>query len=277
VRKVMFVKDSYAFVALPGGFGTLDEIRLTVTDSAAKAVDAVTGMAIQRFGLADGPHVRCWRILGERVRGRPAMLVSDVMKRDVVTVALSTPLAEVLDVLRRAGFRHVPVVEGDQLVGIISDRDLKGALPRTAGEGPRSAGDIMTRGPVTAAPMLTIEDAARIMTSRRISALPVVFQGRLVGMVSETDVLRILVAAMGADLPSSRLDVEIGDRRTAVSDAVAAVVESGAVVVSAMTLPRPGAGPRQLILRVATADPRPAVAALQARGFAVRDAGDWRG
>ena len=205
------------------------------------------------------------------------MLVADVMQRDVVTANPSTPLAEVILGLQRAGIRHVPVVEGDRLVGIISDRDLKRVLPLTAGGGPRPAADIMTREPATAAPMLTIEDAARIMTSRKISALPVVFEDRLVGIVSETDVLRILVAAMGADLPSSRLDVEIGDRRTAVSDAVAAVVESGAIVVSAMTLPRPGGGPRELILRVATADPRPALAALQARGFAVRDAGDWRG
>ena len=78
-----------------------------------------------------------------------------------------------------------------------------------------TAANVMARDVVTIGPMCAVEEAAQLMVERRISALPVTEGGRVVGMVSETDVLRMFVRAMGAAQPSSRIDVALGAEPTA--------------------------------------------------------------
>jgi acetoin utilization protein AcuB len=108
------------------------------------------------------------------------------------------------------------------------------------------------------------------MATRKISALPVTDGDRLVGIVTETDVLELFVRAMGVLEPSSRLDVILRDPAGGVGGVVRAVEETGARVASVMTLPAPG-GQREVVLRIATINPGPAVKALAAGGWVVRD------
>lgn len=201
------------------------------------------------------------------------MLIDDIVQRDLATVAPHDALADVLRLLNRKGVRHVPVVENNRLVGIISDRDIKSALALSLGPGGETiyctAGDIMTRDPQTIAPMSAVEEAARIMVTKRISALPVVEQGRLTGIVTETDLLQLLSHALGALEPSSRVDV-IGARRSAVSDVIDLVEATGIRISSVMTWMMP-AGTLDIVVRLATINPDPAVRALEANGYVVRD------
>lgn len=212
------------------------------------------------------------------------MLVQDIMQAQVITATSKTTLPEVLRLLERRGFRHVPVVDGGALVGIISDRDVKGAMVSAATStegrerdrllGRLTAGEIMTRTVTTVAPMFAVEDAARLMVTEKISALPVTEGGRLVGIVTETDVLELFVKAMGAGEPSSRLDVALGEDRSALAEVVRVVEEAGMQIASIMTLVS-RAGHMKAVVRVATINPGPAAKALEARGYAVRQ--PWRG
>jgi len=212
------------------------------------------------------------------------MLVQDVMQPTVVTVEPRTTLPVALRLVQQRGIRHLPVVEGDKLVGIVSDRDLKRAMASSASSLERheltylldrlTLEEIMTRAVITIAPMFPVEEAARVMVKERISALPVTEGGRLVGIVTETDVLDLFVRAMGAGEPSSRLDVVLGDRRHALPEIVATVEATGAPIASLMTL-RSARGVREAIVRVGTINPTAAVEALTAKGYEVRDA--WRG
>ena len=182
----------------------------------------------------------------------------------------------------RRGFRHLPVVDGGKLVGIISDRDLKQSMTSAAlaTEGPArdrlldelTAGQVMTRAVVTIGPMFGVEEAARLMATRKISALPVTEEGRLVGIVTGTDVLHLFVRAMGVLDPSSRLDVILRDPVAGLGDVVLIVESTGSRIVSLMTLELP-TGEREVMLRLATIDPGPAVKALKAGGYMVRGAG----
>lgn len=210
------------------------------------------------------------------------MLIKDIMQRDVVTVTPETRLPQVLRLLQPRGFRHVPVIQDAALVGIISDRDVKQAMVSLAGAGASGAElerarerltacEIMGRTVTTIAPMDTVEEAARRMATLKISALPVTEDGRLVGIVTETDVLQLFVRAMGVLEPSSRLDVILPGPDGGLGDVVHAVEDAGARIVSVMTLPGPDGG-REIVVRVATINPAPAVAALEARGYRVRDA-----
>jgi acetoin utilization protein AcuB len=131
----------------------------------------------------------------------------------------------------------------------------------------------MTGAVITIGPLCPIEDAARRMLEERISALPVTDGERLVGLVTETDVLRLFVRAMGAGEPSSRLDVALGNRPHALADVVHTVAAAGADIASLITLAGRG-GVNEVVIRVRTINPAPVVWALQARGFAVRE--PWR-
>ena len=145
------------------------------------------------------------------------MLVKDVMQEHPVTATLETRLPNLVRLLQRRGFRHLPVLDGGKLAGIISDRDLKQSMASAASttEGAErdrlleelTAGQIMARAVVTIGPMSGVEEAARLMATRKISALPVTEGDRLVGIVTETDVLQLFVRAMGVLEPSSRVDV----------------------------------------------------------------------
>jgi len=135
------------------------------------------------------------------------MLIKDMMQTQVVSVTPETRVADLLRVLQRRGIRHVPVMDGSKLAGIISDRDVKQSMMSAAlsTEGREreqlldrlTARQIMTPSVVTIGPMFGAEDAARLMVTRRISALPVVDGDRVVGIVTDTDLLGLLVRAMG--------------------------------------------------------------------------------
>src|SRR5215472_10370494 len=128
------------------------------------------------------------------------MLVREIMQAAPVTVKVDTPLSELARLLARRGFRHVPVMDGSTLIGIVSDRDLKQAMSlavatngreRAHTEAEPTAGQIMTGRPTTIGPTASVEEAARLMVAQEISALPVTEGDFLLGIVTDTDVLTL--------------------------------------------------------------------------------------
>jgi acetoin utilization protein AcuB len=212
------------------------------------------------------------------------MLVQDVMHTSVVTITPDTTLPEAIRLAGQRGVRHLPVVEDGQLVGIVSDRDLKRAMasPATSLDVRElnylldrlRVAEIMTRTVITTGAMFPVEEAARVMVQEKIGALPVTEGGRLVGIVTETDVLDLFVRAMGAREPSTRLDVALPDRPSALTEVVQAIEGASATISSIVTLPGVS-GAKEAVIRVRTINPARAIKALEERGYAVREA--WRG
>ena len=128
------------------------------------------------------------------------MTVADWMTPDPVTVTPDAGLLEVRALFRRHRFRHVPVVEDGALVGVVSDRDVLGAVSpfldtpaethRDVATLERTAADLMTAVPRTVSPGAPLADAARRMIEAGVSSLPVTDDGRLVGILTARDVLR---------------------------------------------------------------------------------------
>jgi CBS-domain-containing membrane protein len=204
------------------------------------------------------------------------MIVEDVMQTSVTTITPTTPVTEAVRLVRRRGIRHLPVVQDDALVGIVSDRDLKrgtAASPETPQirslREALTVDEIMTRAVITVGRTFPIEEAARLMVTEKVGALPVTEVGRLIGIVTETDVLELFVKGMGAGEPSSRLDVQLSDEGQALADLVHAVEEARAEICSIMTL-RDRSGHKDVVIRLRTIDPRSAIACLGARGYTVR-------
>ncbi|HEX6244078.1 MAG TPA: CBS domain-containing protein [Polyangiales bacterium] len=131
--------------------------------------------------------------------------VADVMTRDVITVFEESNLQEVFGILAPYRFRHLPVVDGKRLVGILSQRDLLQLTSQSLDKNlaARARGvraleetfvrDVMNGSVVTIRPDASLAEAARLMTTKRVGALPVVNEAEeLLGIVSETDLLRSL-------------------------------------------------------------------------------------
>jgi acetoin utilization protein AcuB len=127
------------------------------------------------------------------------MIVNEIMTKNPRIVSVTSNVRHVLKVLAEADVRHLPVVEDDALVGIISDRDLRelGVEARDGGETVRRtlaqpASEVMSTGVVTVDPETDVSEAIDLMIEHRIGALPVVEPDstKLVGIVSYVDVLR---------------------------------------------------------------------------------------
>ncbi|HEX6261628.1 MAG TPA: CBS domain-containing protein [Actinomycetota bacterium] len=138
------------------------------------------------------------------------MHVKDVMTTPVVTLRPETPIKEAAALLVRHGVSGAPVVdEHEQLVGIVSESDLMALettpdprsrirLPRWRRvRVPRRVEQVMTRDVVTLPERADVADAARLMLERRVKRIPVVAEGRVVGIVSRRDVLRLLARTDG--------------------------------------------------------------------------------
>jgi CBS domain-containing protein len=127
--------------------------------------------------------------------GEPLGLVRDWMSRRPVTVGPERPVAQVAGLMRTHAIRHVLVMDGDRLVGIVSNRDVRtpvGMTPRVTGDAPVSA--VMSENPVTVAADATLVNAARALLERRIGALPVVDGERVIGILTRSDALEALLA-----------------------------------------------------------------------------------
>lgn len=130
--------------------------------------------------------------------------VSDIMTRPVVTLGSNDSLQLAKDILGLDRLRHFPVVDDGVVVGVVSQRDLyKASLGSVLQYGEKAqqaflqgiaVKEVMSAPPITITPQVAIQEAARLMIERKIGCLPVLDGGRLVGIVSETDMLKLIIA-----------------------------------------------------------------------------------
>ncbi|TCJ19923.1 CBS domain-containing protein [Rubrobacter taiwanensis] len=203
------------------------------------------------------------------------MLVEDCMTREVLTVTPETTAGEALRMSRERRIRHFPVLENGRLVGIISDRDLRDAAP-PAGDPERAAAleklkvkDVMRREVTTAHPLDPIEHAARDMNERRIGCLPVVSGGKLVGIITSSDVMRALMRLVGAHEPGSRLELELIDRPGALAGVAEIIRDLNVNIVSVLSAPGKSPGKKTMVLRLAMINPTPVVQELESAGYRI--------
>lgn len=117
------------------------------------------------------------------------MMVRDVMTRRLVVIGPETPCDKARLIMDEYRIRHLPVMDGGRLIGVVSDRDVRSAIRDSPGTAVQR---IMTPEPVTVTSDTRIEHAARTMLDGRFGSLPVV-DDHLVGIVTYTDVLRAFV------------------------------------------------------------------------------------
>ena len=134
---------------------------------------------------------------------KTAVTVRDVMAQNPLTLDRNETLDLAESIMNLGRIRHMPVVDDGRVIGILSQRDLfRSALLTALGFGRKTTTaliktikikEVMTEDVITIAPETTIKDAARIMIDKKIGCLPVVENEKLIGLLTETDMLRYVV------------------------------------------------------------------------------------
>lgn len=169
------------------------------------------------------------------------------MTREVVTVTPSTSLTEAVELLRSHTIRHLPVIDDGRVVGILTDRDLRFAMGAGASSDEAAAADVMNAPAITVPPETPVESAARTLIEHRIGCLPVVEDGALVGILTESDLLRSFVDLMVGRQRHSRLEILAPDRPGELARIVRLVGIDHGINITGVVVP-PFGGERALIV-----------------------------
>ncbi|HET7453592.1 MAG TPA: CBS and ACT domain-containing protein [Thermoanaerobaculia bacterium] len=199
------------------------------------------------------------------------MLVRDIMSSPVAAVSPDTTLEDCYRAMRERDIRHLVVRDGDRVLGVVTDRDLRLATsvlaPRPFAPGSR-VDSVMVRDPETARPEDPVEDAARVMRERKIGCLPVIEAGRAVGIVTSIDLLDALLRMTGVGKPTGRIEVRLTDRPGELARLTGFFASRGVSVRSVLTYPDADDAVRT-VLRIGSIETRPLADVLRADGFDV--------
>jgi acetoin utilization protein AcuB len=165
------------------------------------------------------------------------MIVRHWMTKDVVTINKEASIQEALAIMKHHSIRHLPVVDVDKmLLGWVTDADLRGVLIASMLE-ELTLEDVMVRKPYTAAPEMLLEEAAHVILEKRINGLPVLEEGRLLGVITVVDILTAFVTVLGTFTQSSRLDVKLSKPNVSLQEVTRVVQDHGAEIISICQLP----------------------------------------
>ena len=172
------------------------------------------------------------------------MIVEESMKREIHTLLPENTVRDAVRLMREEKVRHVPIVSSDNtVVGIITDHDLKNALPSCLREEPNSIiydapiEEIMVKNPIVGHPLDFVEEVASIFYDAKISCLPIVSAGKLVGIVTTTDLLYTYIELTGAHQPGSKIDIRVSNQPGMLFEISKVFQENKANVVSVLVYP----------------------------------------
>ena len=197
------------------------------------------------------------------------MLVYERMSRNPFTITDETPVEEALKRMREFHVRRFPVVnKAGKLVGIVAERDLLYASPSPATSlsihelhyllSKLTVDEVMTKDVVTVTEDTPVEDAARIMTDRKIGSLPVVRDGQLVGIITETDLFKLFLEMLGARQRGVRVTMLLPEVRGTLAKVTTAIAQKGGYIHALSTFL--GEDPTNFLIAMKVADvPRDAL------------------
>lgn len=208
------------------------------------------------------------------------MFISDVMTCNVITIPSSTSLAEARRIMDAHRMRRLPVVDRGKLVGIVTRDALDRAGPSqltsfsihdiTRLLNKLTVKEVMGRDLVTVSPDATVEEAVTVAQGKKVGALLVVDDGRLVGIATTNDFFyKILNPILGIGKPGSRLVVRNCQGTKDIEKIVAAVNKLGLEVITMFMLPIPKRDANSFVVHLRSDDPTNLISELQLLGFTV--------
>jgi acetoin utilization protein AcuB len=198
------------------------------------------------------------------------MLVKERMSAPVITVPPDLPIMEALNLMKTNQIRRTPVVDKKcKLVGIISDKDLLNASPSDATSlsvweinyllSQIKVAEIMTKKVLTVSEDTPIEEAARIMADNKIGGIPIMKDGNVVGLITETDLFKIFLELMGARVEGVRVTALVPEKRGELALITQAVAKAGGSFVSFTQFEGKSEANREIVFKVRDLDEKQVV------------------
>ncbi len=186
------------------------------------------------------------------------MFVKNFMTHNPVFISPDDNFPQAMNVIRKRKIRHLPVIEKDKLVGIVVEKDLLSNQPSPATSlslyeiysllETLRIRQIMSRPVITVAGDCPLEEAARIMVENKISCLPVMEGDKLDGIITETDVFKVLVEVLGGKEDGVRMTLRLADQVGELAAISRRIAEAGGNIVAVTTTSRAG-GKREVMIK----------------------------
>lgn len=207
------------------------------------------------------------------------MYVRDRMTKDPYSIQVGAGVTELMGLMREKKLKKVPVLDGDKVVGIVTDGDIEKVSPTKATSlsvfeinyllSKITVKDAMSRNVYTISPDDLIEDAAVTMRANRINALPVVKDGKLVGIITESDLFDALIDLLGAREQGTRFVVSTKDKLRVMAE-VSSIISNHDVNIKHVAVVRHDEdNSADIIMRVDSLDVEPILQEIEAKGYTV--------
>ena len=166
------------------------------------------------------------------------MKIQSLMIENPITIGPSASVGEAIELMKANSIRHLPVIDkGRRLIGFLTLADLKqGLIPSMLGD--VSLNDLMIKNPIMVSPDDDIEFAAQLIYNHKIGGMPVVKDGKLVGIVTATDMLRTFIDMMGILSTTSRIDVVLAEQPAAFKKAMQIIHDNGGDIINVRMTPQ---------------------------------------
>lgn len=204
------------------------------------------------------------------------MLVEEIMKKDIFTLRSDQTVQDVMNLFEEKRIRHAPIVDDGKVVGIVTDRDLKDAMPSMFTVAPKGepykkkVSEIMTKNPIIVHPLDFVEEIALVFYEQKIGCLPVVSNNQLVGFLTETDLLYTYIELTGAHQPGSQIEIKVPNRSGALYEVSKVFYDHKVNVLSVLVYPdRKDNSNKILAFRIKTMNPISIIEDLRKEGFDV--------
>lgn len=194
------------------------------------------------------------------------MIVVERMTRNPLTITGEATVTQALEIVEEYKLRHLPVVDDrDVLVGIVSEKDLLRA------NGEELIREVMTAEVITVTEYTALEEAARIMADHRISSLPVMRNGRLVGIITETDLFKVFLELLAAREEGVRLTLLIPEEKGMLASLTSEIASMGGNILALGTFKGEDPTNRMVTVKVADVPSEKLVAIMEALGMEIVD------
>lgn len=205
------------------------------------------------------------------------MLVEQIMNTSVPSLTPDHTINDALKLLKEKKIRHLPIINDKrQVLGVVTDRDLKDATPSTLQNVSdpsiynRTLEEIMTKNPITGHPLDFVEETASIFYDNRIGCLPIVSHGKLVGMITESDLLYKFIELTGVHQPGSQIEIRVPNKPGVLFDVSKVFHDQKVNVLSVLVYPdKDHSDYKILVLRVKTINPLELIKSIRAEGYEV--------
>jgi acetoin utilization protein AcuB len=207
------------------------------------------------------------------------MLVKEIMAQNVYTVKSTDNAFHAFSEMMQHGVRHLPVMQRSKMVGIISDRDIRQSIfpwKEKVGEKAFFAkvsefkiSSVMKTEVISVLPETTIEEAAHLIQIHQIGCLPVCKKGKILGIITKSDIIDIFIAMMEHLQKSSRIDVVIDDNPESFEKVESLIKKNGGDIISVGKAPSRGKHKHINFFRIKKCETLPIAEAIKKAGFKV--------